>query len=111
MGKVTDLEVDEEETLWPVVCEGFDADQMSKQELAWAWALVCHPLLNTTGDLHVSEVSSFVWFSENQTPTLGRVTEVDPTNPRPVVLQRHVPQSNATRLHLVWFQSVRAEDN
>ena len=41
---------------------------------------------------------------------LGRVTEVDPSNPRPVVLQRYAPQSNATRLHLARFQPMRAED-
>ena len=107
MGKVTDVQVDEEETLWQIIYEDFDASQMSKQELAQA--LIYHPLLNTAGDLLVPEVGSFVWFSEKQAPKLGRVLEVDPSNSRPVVLQRYSPQSNATRLHLARFQSEQAK--
>ena len=108
LGKVTEVLVDEKDTLWQIIYEDFDASQMDKQELAQA--LAYHPLLNTAGDLLVPEVGSFVWFSENQAPKLGRVREVDPTNSRPVVLQRYAPQSNATRLHLARFQAEHAKE-
>ena len=96
------VDVDEGEPLWQVTCEDFDSNQMSRRDLAAH--LVYHPLLNTSGDLHVPVEGSMVWFSQDQRPVLDKVVSVDPSSPRPVVLHVHVPQSPGKRLHLTRFE-------
>ena len=85
-----------------MVYEDFDSDQMTRRDLASH--LVYHPLLNTSGDLQVPAVGAMVWFSQDQQPVLGQVMSVDPSSPRPVVLQVFSPQSPGPRLHLARFE-------
>ena len=102
LGTVTAVDADEGETLWQVVYEDFDSDQLSRRDLAAS--LVYHPLLNTSGDLKTPEVGSMVWFSQEQMPVLGKVLSVDPSTPRPVVVQVCEPQTNVQRIQLARFR-------
>lgn len=102
VGTVTAVDADEGEVLWQVVYEDFDADQLTRRELAAC--LVYHPLLNTAGDLRTPAVGSMVWFSQDQMPVLGKVLTVDPTTPRPVVVQVYEPQTNVQRIQMARFR-------
>ena len=75
---MADLYEDEGETLWKVVYADFDAEYLSLNELVDG--LVYHPSLDHTADLELPEVGSFVWYSKDQTPRLGRVVELDATH-------------------------------
>lgn len=67
-----------------------------------------HPLLDASGDLHVPEIGSFIWYSVKQQPRLGQVVSVDPTVPRPLVVEVFEPQSNSVSLPRAKFR--RAQD-
>ena len=101
-GTIDRMDQDEGEPLWHVVYTDFDEEQLDKAQMCDA--LVYHPLLDTHGDLPVPVVGSFVWYSHNQQPYLGQVVSVDPSVPRPIVVQRYRPQANAVSLPRASFQ-------
>ena len=105
-GTVDWVDTDEGETLWHVTYQDFDEEQMTLGELTQA--IYYHPLLNPTSDLEVPEVGHFVWYAVNQQPRLGKVTAVDPTVSRPVVVEVFEPQANASSLPQARFR--RATD-
>ena len=49
-------------------------------------------------------VGQFVWYAVNQRPRLGQVMSVDPTVPRPVVVEVFEPQANAVSLPRARFR-------
>ena len=95
-GTVDWVDTDEGETLWHVTYQDFDEEQMTRQELSQV--LRSHPMLNPTSDLQPPELGHYVWYAVNQQPRLGKVTAVDPTVPRPVVVEVYEPQANASSL-------------
>ena len=84
----------------------FDAEDLSFNELVDS--LVYHPGLDYTTDLLVPEVGSFVWYSREQAPRLGKVVEVDPTLPRPITVHIYDPAAS-DKLHLARFSARRPE--
>ena len=93
---------DEGERLWHVVHSDFDSEDLNYNELLDA--VYYHPLLDTTHDLTLPEIGSFVWFSEQQQPRLGQVTGLDPTLPRPVTIRMFSPRRGASSLPLATFR-------
>ena len=72
--------------------------------------LVYHPLLDANSDLEVPTVGTFAWYAVNQQPRLGKVVAVDPTVPRPVVMEVYVPQARGTSLSRARFVPSRDEE-
>lgn len=95
-GTVDWVDTDEGETLWHVMYDDFDEEQLTRSELGQV--VVYHPLLDCTGDLEVPSPGSFVWYAVNQQPRLGQVVSIDSTVPRPIVVEVYVPQANAPSL-------------
>ena len=95
-GTIDWVDTDEGETLWHVTYQDFDEEQLTREELSQV--IRCHPLLHTTGDLKKPKVRKFVWYAVNQQPRLEQVMAVDPTVPRPVMVEVFEPQSNAESL-------------
>ena len=92
-GTVDQVVDDEGTAVWNITWSDFDSEEVDRQQLA---QLLCyHPYLDTECDIRVPEVDSFVWYSDRQRPQLGRVCEVDPTSPRPVVVQLFAPHPGA----------------
>ena len=85
-----------------MVYNDFDSEDLNFHELVDA--VFYHPLLDTTHDLVLPEVGSFVWFSEDQRPRLGQVTGLDPTLPRTVTIRLFVPKTGAASLPLAVFR-------
>ena len=102
VGTVTHVIDDEGECLWHAVYQDFDSEDLSFNELVDA--VFYHPLLDTTHDLVLPEVGTFVWFSEQQRPRLGQVTGLDPTLPRPVTIRVFVPKVGAASLPMTVFR-------
>ena len=100
------MDQDEDEVLWHVVYSDFDEEQLDRRQLSDV--LAYHPLVDVHGDLEVPEVDSFVWFNHMQQPALGQVVTVDPTVPRPIVVQLYRPQGNAKSIAHARFK--RASD-
>lgn len=100
------MDQDEDNVLWYVVYTDFDEEQLDKSQMSDI--VVYHPLLDVHGDLDVPQVDTYVWFSQNQQPFLGKVM-VDPTVTRPIVVQLYRPQVNAVSLPRARFQG--AVDN
>ena len=71
--------------------------------------LVYHPTLDHTADLDLPEVGSFVWYSQDRAPCLGRVVELDPTLPRPLTVHVYDPQTTKGGLPAARFQARRPE--
>ena len=86
-----------------------DSEDLTRAELAIL--LVYHPLLNTEGDLDVPEIGSFVWFSQNSKPRLGKVMSLDPSVSRPVVLQVYEPRKSAAPLPRARFRPAMHADS
>ena len=103
-GTVDLVDTDEGETLW----HDFDGEQMTLAELSQV--ITYHPLLDSSSDLPVPSPGSFIWYSVQQQPRLGRVVSVDPTVPRPVVVEVFVPQANAVSLPRAKFRLSQDED-
>ena len=82
--------------------QDFDEEQMTLQELSQV--VRYHPMLNPTSDLDIPVVGRFVWYAVNQQPRLGQVTAVDPTVPRPVVVEVFEPKANAVSLPTAKFR-------
>ena len=78
------MDQDEDNVLWYVVYTDFDEEQLDKSQMSDI--VVYHPLLDVHGDLDVPQVDTYVWFSQNQQPFLGKVMVVDPTVTRPIVV-------------------------
>ena len=93
LGTVDQTFKDEGNSVWKITYSDFDSEEVDRQGLASM--LVHHPLLDTRGDLLIPEVDSYIWFSENQQPRLGRVKEVDPSVARPVTVQLYSPHPGA----------------
>ena len=109
VGTITHVLEDEGECLWHVVYEDFDSEDLNFNELVDA--VFYHPLLDTTHDLRLPSVGSFVWYSEKQRPRLGQVTGLDPTLPRPVTVRVFVPKAGAPSLSQAVFRPIPpAED-
>ena len=108
-GTVDELEVDESTKLWHITYEDFDGEDLTRQELAAA--LLYHPLLNTMGDLQVSSVDSFVWYSQEGRPRLGKVLEIDSTVSRPLTIHVFEPMRNNGGLHLAKFRPCMDKDS
>ena len=102
MGTVTHVLDDEGESLWHVVYNDFDSEDLNFNEVVDA--VYYRPLLDTTHDLDLPAIGSFVWFSEEQRPKLGQVTGLDPTLPRPVTVRVFVPKVGAAALPLATFR-------
>ena len=92
-----DLVMDDEGTpIWNITWSDFDSEEVDRQQLA---QLICyHPYLDTDRDVQVPAVGSYVWYSDKQRPQLGRVCEVDPSSPRPIVVQLYAPHPGAPDL-------------
>ena len=93
VGTVDQACKDEGDSVWRVTYSDFDSEEVDRQTLAKM--LAYHPLLDTTFDLEVPAVGTFVWFSEDQNPRLGKVVEVDPSTSRPLTVQVFLPQAGA----------------
>ena len=104
VGVVDQTSRDEKESVWKVTYSDFDSEEVDRQTLASM--LVHHPLLDTRGDVVVPEVGSFVWFSEDQQPRLGRVKEIDPSVSRPVAVHLYSPQPGASDISRARFRPV-----
>jgi hypothetical protein len=107
VGTVADLYEDEGETLWRVVYSDFDAEDLSLNELTDG--LVYHPRLDHAADLELPEVGSFVWYSQDRAPCLGKVVELDPTLPRPLTVHVYDPQPSKGGLQSARFEARRPE--
>ena len=104
-GTIDWVDTDEGETLWHVTYQDFDEEQLTREELSQV--ISCHPLLHTTGDLKIPTVGEFVWYAVKQQPRLGQVMAVDPTVPRPVIVEVFEPQENAESLARARFRRAR----
>ena len=93
IGIVDQTYKDEKDSVWKVTYSDFDSEEVDRQKLASLLAF--HPLLDTLADISVPEVDSFVWFSEDQQPRLGKVLEVDPSVSRPITVHLYSPQAGA----------------
>ena len=91
-----------------MVYSDFDEDDLSLGELAKS--LVYHPEAAVDAEEEPPAVESFVWFSENQQPRLGRVLSVDRTAPRPVQVQLYEPQATGEGIQRSRFRPVREEE-
>ena len=101
-GTVDMVDTDEGETLWHVTYEDFDEEQLTLAELSRI--ITYHPLLDATSDLPVPDPGSFVWYSVQQQPRLGRVVSVDPTVSRPVVVEVYTPHGNTKQVYQSRFR-------
>ena len=100
-GTVDQVMDDEGTPVWNITWSDFDSEEVDRQQLA---QLLCyHPYLDTECDIRVPEVGSFVWYSDRQRPQLGKVCEVDPTSPRPVIVQLFVPHRGAADISRARF--------
>ena len=108
-GTVDWVDTDEGETLWHVTYTDFDSEQMTKAELSKA--IVYHPLLDATGDIEVPKMGTYVWYSMDQQPRLGKVVSVDPTVSRPVVVEVQVPQAGASNIAKAKFIPAKDYDS
>ena len=97
-GTVSHVIEDEGETLWHVIYEDFDSEDLSANELYEA--IYYHPLLDATSDLVLPSLGDFVWYSFDRLPRLGKVVSLDPTTARPVTVRVFVPRSGAGSLPL-----------
>ena len=86
----------------------FDSEEVDRQTLASM--VVHHPLLDTRGDIMIPEVSSFVWFSEDQQPRLGQVKEIDPSVSRLVTSYLYSPQPGASDITRARFHPATDPD-
>ena len=101
---------DEGECLWHVVYRDFDSEDLVFNEVVDA--VYYHPLLDTTHDLLLPEIGSFVWYSELQRPRLGQVTGLDPTLSRPVTVRVFEPKGGSLSLvHASFLPRPPAEDD
>ena len=92
-GKVDRVTQDECEVLWHITYTDFDEEEFTLEQLAKH--LWYHPLLNDLTGPEVPEVGEFVWFAEGTQPRLGKVVSVDPSVPRPVLVNYYVPRTGA----------------
>lgn len=109
VGTVTNVIDDEGECLWHVVYRDFDSEDLNFNELVDA--AFYHPALDTTHDLVLPEVGSFVWYSEQQRPRLGQVTGLDPTLPKPVTVRVFEPKEGAGALANAVFRPKPPKDD
>ena len=109
LGRITKVFADEERTLWHIVYSDFDEEDLSKEEMAKT--LVHHPGLEMDSETNMPEVGSFVWFSEDQSPRLGKVVSVERTSPRPVALQLYEPKRSPEGLHRASFRPMRETES
>ena len=103
------MDTDEGETLWHVTYQDFDEEQMTLEELSQV--IRHHPMLDSSSDVKVPKVGEYVWYAVKQQPRLGRVVAVDPTVPRPIVVEVYEPQANATSLPRARFRRAIDEDS
>ena len=66
-------------------------------------------MLDHTADLELPEVGTFVWYSREQTPCLGKVVELDPTLPRPLTVHVYDPLRSRGGLPSARFVARRLE--
>lgn len=103
------MDTDEGETLWHVTYQDFDEEQMTLEELSRA--IRYHPHLDPASDLQVPEIGHFVWYAVNQSPRLGKVVMVDPTVPRPVVVEVYEPRAKASSLPNARFRPAMDQES
>lgn len=89
VGTVDETSADEGESVWRITYSDFDSEEVDRQGLAAI--LAYHPLLETDEDLPVPEVGTYVWFSVEQSPRLGKVVEIDPSSVRPITVHLYSP--------------------
>ena len=94
--------------MWKVTYSDFDSEEIDKQKLASM--IVFHPLLDTSSDFEVPAVDSFVWFSEDQLPRLGKVIEIDPSVSRPITVHLYSPHPGAPDIARARFQPALDQD-
>ena len=110
IGTVDDTSADEGESIWRITYSDFDSEEVDRQGLAAI--LAYHPLLEADGDLPIPEVDTFVWFSVDQSPRLGKVVEVDPSSVRPITVHLYTPRKGAADITRAKFVAVsEGEDN
>ena len=68
-------------------------------------------MLDSSAGMELPEIGSFVWYSVNQAPRLGKVSEIDPTLPRPVTVVIYDPQPSSADLTGARFEPRRIEEN
>ena len=102
VGTVDLVDTDEGETLWHITYDDFDEEQMTLSELSQV--IQYHPLLDASSDLLIPAIGTYIWYSVKQQPRLGQVASVDPTVPRPLVIEVFAPQSNAVSLPRAKFR-------
>ena len=66
-------------------------------------------MLDHTADLRLPEIGSFVWYSKDREPCLGKVVELDPTLPRPLTVQVFDPLPSKGGLPSARFVARRPE--
>ena len=90
------------ELLWHVTFSDFDEEEYTLEQLAGI--LSHHPLLEMDSDVVTPKVGQFVWFAEGTQPRLGRVTAVDATVPRPLLVTYYTPAVGATDISRAKFK-------
>ena len=105
LGKVDGVDRDENEALWHVTYSDFDGEDLDKGQLAAC--LVYHPELEADHLAEELKLGSFVWFSEDQQPRLGKILAVEPSSPRPIIVEIYAPQANAVSLPKAKFAVAR----
>ena len=85
MGTVDDLEVDGAQTDFHVCYKNFDEEELDLGQLMDR--VIYHPVLDTMKDVTAPpEVTTFVLFSLQQQPRVGKVVEVHYQDQRQVVI-------------------------
>ena len=98
-GTVTTVTTDEGETLYRIVYDDCDQEDLDRGQL-WD-SVIFHPRMC---EMEVStqpmpKINSVVLFSHDQNPRLGKVTQVDEEAQRPITIHLWKPNKNRSSLH------------